>query len=217
MRNEPSLLSAEHAGTPLDPVGPSGRAKEAIWADFEFGFWHPFGQHGREGPSDILRRKRSEAERNGWTLWSFQYRTPQTLAAWRRELSSSSGPVLVFCSRGISAIDPDRPGGQAITSDCTRYCWPDDRKWRPIPELIRVPHPFGPGKRVASAFVVRGVHDLVERFKPLAIEWLSRGKWRADPLPTRPEYLIRRGGDMVMRDVRAILELGPPYLAVVGL
>jgi hypothetical protein len=81
-----------------------------------------------------------------------------------------------------------------------------------IPELIRVPHPFGPGKRVASAFVVRGVHDPVGRFKPLAIEWLSRGEWRADPLPTRPEYLIRRGGDMVMRDVRAILELGPPYL-----
>jgi hypothetical protein len=60
------------------------------------------------------------------------------------------------------------------------------------------------------------VHHPVERFEPLAIEWLSRGKWRADALPTRPEYLIRRGGNMVMRDVRAILELRPPYLAVVG-
>src|SRR5215813_9924253 len=121
MRTESSLLNTPHAEIAFGPVGQTERAEEAIWADFEFGFWHPFGQHGRESPLGILRRKRGEAERNGWTLWSFQYRTPETLAAWHRELSSASGPVLVFCSRGISAIDPDRPGGQATTSDCVRY------------------------------------------------------------------------------------------------
>jgi hypothetical protein len=160
--------------------------------------------------------ERNEIEQNGWTLWSFQYRTPETLAAWSHELSSATKPVLVFCSRGVSAIDSDRPGGRSTTSDCQRYRWPDDREWQPIPKLIRVPHPFSPGRRVASAFVVSHVH-LVERFEPPAIEWLSQGKWRPDALPTRPEYLIRRGGNVVMRGVRAILELRPPYLAVVGL
>ncbi len=200
----------------MRPVNSGERSQESIWAHFEFGFWHPFGQHGREAPSDILRRKCSEIEENGWTLWSFQYRTAEALAAWRHESSSATKPILVFCSRGVSAKDPDRPGGRATTIDCARYRWPDDQEWQPIPKLIRVPHPFGPDKRVASAFAVRRVH-LVERFEPLPIEWLSRGKWRAGAVPTRPEYLIRRGGNIAMRDVCAILELRPPYLAVVGL
>ena len=38
------------------------------------GFWHPFGVHGGETREHIIKRKRSEIENNGWTLWSFQYR-----------------------------------------------------------------------------------------------------------------------------------------------
>jgi hypothetical protein len=31
--------------------------------NFELGFWHPFGSHGRESPEDIINRKRSETEK----------------------------------------------------------------------------------------------------------------------------------------------------------
>jgi hypothetical protein len=48
---------------------------------------------------------------------------------------------------------------------------------------------------------------------PLRRDDSLRGEWRADTLPARPEYLIHRSGDLMMR-VRAILE--PPHLAVVG-
>ncbi len=216
MRVESRMSSTQHSEIPR-PVGSSGYKKEAIWADFELGFWHPFGQHGREAASDILRRKQRETERNGWTLWSFQHRTPETLAAWCGELASAQGPILVFCSRGGSAIDPDRPGSLARTSDCTRYRWATGGEWRAMPHLIRVPHPFRPGKRFATAFVVRRVHDASVDFDRPEIEWLRKGKWCADRLPTRPEILIRRGGAIAMPNVGAILELQPPYLAVVGL
>lgn len=191
------------------------------WDEFELGFWHPFGEHGRESALDIIHRKRREIEKNGWTLWSFQYRTPTTLCDWCRELSAakSSDPIVVFCSRGDSTVDPDRPGSQTKTSDCRQYKFVagNDTSLRPIPSAIRVPHPFKPGKAVASAFVVRRVHHPVKPFERPVIEWFSQGKWRKDKLPTRPEYLIRRGGNSAMRDVSAVLELQPPYLAVVKL
>src|SRR5258708_23634418 len=114
------------------------------WEDFELGFWHPFGSHGRESPEDIISRKRSETDKNGWTLWSFQYRRPEALDAWYRELSFAKprGPVVVFCSMGHSAIDPDRPGALTRTADCIRYRVISDRSWRAVPLLIRDPHPF---------------------------------------------------------------------------
>ncbi len=216
MRTESNLLTAQHTETPPNHGALDNPLSDMDWANFEMGFWHPFGQHGREAPSDIIDRKRSETEKNGWTLWSFQYRTPETLANWCRALSSARGPVLVFCSKGSSAVDPDRPGALAKTSDCTLYRWPDSREWRPVPGLIRVPHPFAPSKRVASAFVVRRVHPIGQFERP-QVEWLSQNKWRADALPTRPEYLIRRGGKIGMRDVSVVLELQPPYLAIVTL
>jgi hypothetical protein len=136
------------------------------WENFELGFWHPLGSHGRESPEEIVNRKRSETEKNGWTLWSFQYRRPESLNEWYRELSLAKprGPVVVFCSMGNSAVDPDRPGALTTTADCREYRFVghDDAYWRPVPPLIRVPHPFGPKKDVASAFVVRCVHHPVK-------------------------------------------------------
>jgi hypothetical protein len=55
--------------------------------DFELGFWHPFGSHDSGSPEDIINRKRSETEKNGWSLWSFQYRRPESLNEWYRELA----------------------------------------------------------------------------------------------------------------------------------
>ena len=192
---------------------------ETDWKNFDFGFWHPFGQHGRESPSDIIHRKRNETEKNGWTLWSFQCRTPQALDQWCSELSSARlrGPVVVFCSRGRSAVDPDRPGARAKTSDCRQYKFVGQDDWHPVPSLIRVPHPFNPGKTLATAFVVRRVHHPIKLLDGPSVEWFSKGKWREDEIPTRPEYLIRRGGKIGMREVSAVPELTPPYLAIVRL
>jgi hypothetical protein len=63
----------------LADVATKSHAEFQNWADFELGFWHPFGSHGRESPEDIISRKRSETDKNGWTLWSFQYRRPEAL------------------------------------------------------------------------------------------------------------------------------------------
>jgi hypothetical protein len=187
--------------------------------DFELGFWHPFGSHGRESPEDIINRKRTETDKNGWTLWSFQYRRPDALDEWCRELSFAKprGPVVVFCSMGHSTIDPDRPGTLTRTADCRRYRFVGDESGQAVPSLIRVPHPFRPGKTVASAFVVRRVHHPIKLFQPPFVEWFSRGKWHESAVPTRPEYLVRRGGKIAIRNIRAVLELQPPYLAVVKL
>ena len=115
------------------------------WEDFELGFWHPFGSHGRESPEDIISRKRSETDKNGWTLWSFQYRRPEALDAWYRELSFAKprGPVVVFCSMGHSAIDPDRPGTLTRTANCMRYRFIGDGSWRAVPQSSS---PFRAGK-----------------------------------------------------------------------
>jgi hypothetical protein len=81
--------------------------------------------------------------------------------------------------------------------------------------LIRVPHPFNPGKTVVSAFVVRRVYHPVSLLERPTVEWFSQDEWRANEVPSRPEYLIRKGGTIRMRDISAVLELAPPYLAFV--
>ena len=190
------------------------------WENFELGFWHPFGPHSRETAEDIIHRKRRETERNGWTLWSFKYRTRETLDEWYRALSSAKqrGPVFVFCSRSCSSVDPAaKPGARAEVIDCKEYrlVGHDDAHWQPIPNLIRVPHSFNPGKTVVFAFVVRRVHHPIKPFQHPAVRWLSLGKWHEERPHTRLEFLIRRGGKIAMPDVSAVLELKPPYLAVV--
>lgn len=84
-------------------------------------------------------------DRNGWTLWSFQYGTPETLDNWHRELLAARGPVLVFCSKGRAAVDPDREGSDVETIDCRHYKLVGQDEWKQVPPLIRVPHPFNRG------------------------------------------------------------------------
>ena len=83
-------------------------------------------------------------------------------------------------------------------------------------ESMFVTNPFKRQGR-ATAFIVTRV-DLVE--PPIApsvmVEWYARGKgeWSSGRLPTRGEFLVRRGGSATLRRVCAVLELSPPYLAV---
>ncbi len=194
-------------------------------AEFQIGFWHPFGAHSNEPPEEILSRKCKEITSNeGWTLWSFQYRRIETLDRWLHELvSAKPDKVWVFCSSG-KANDPATRATTAEVVDCRSYCFIGETQWRPIPDRIRVPHTFQPGKsRFASAFVVQRIIHPLPPNKMSDIEWLRRGEWRQhgmsiyrDGLPTHGEFLIRPGGTTKMRPFRAILELRRPYLAVVS-
>lgn len=194
------------------------------YAGFRIGFWHPFGPHSNEGAAQILERKREEIEANGWTLWSFKYR--RMLDDWYRELTmAEQEKICVFCSSG-GGSDPFRRGGTARVNDCRSYRLVGQADWRPMPDGVRVPHTFPLGKGQASAFVVQRVVHPVQPFAPPPVEWLSRdGQWRrgyqrgrrwCPGIPSRNEFLIRPGGTSQMRSVLAILELRPPYLAVVS-
>jgi hypothetical protein len=186
------------------------------YAAFGIGMWHPFGPHGRETPEQIIERKRAEIAANGWTLWSFQYRRPQAMEEWYRVLSAAGPWVPVFCSNSTGAVDPAETGVPVETTECRSYRMIGENEWRPWPAGVRVPHPFRDGRRQASAFVVQRVIHPVELFDLPAVEWLSEGRWRQDRVPTRGEYLIRPGGTIPMRPVRAVLELRSPYLAFVS-
>jgi hypothetical protein len=177
-------------------------------AEFQIGFWHPFGPHGDEGPDQILRRKRQEIAANGWTLWSFQHR--KCLEQWHAEIMNV-GPrvVLIFCAE---SRDAHAPTGER--KRCTHYR-PVHKTVKPIPSAVYIPHPMGK-KSQGSAFIVDKIIFPVE-FSQLPIEWMKKdGTWQTDSLPTRPEYLIRPGNGQRMRPVRAILELKAPYLAAIS-
>ncbi len=192
-------------------------------ADFEIAIWHPFGTHGRERADDIIKRKCDEIVKNGgWTLWSFQYRTPDTFARWKAEFSSTKAKsVLVFCSEGRGAKDP-----KGEPHYCKSFQFAGESTWQLIPDGIKVPHPFPRGKKLAklaSAFVVRNIIYPVEVLaQPLYVECFSLKKgWGPGfngKIWTRPEFLIRLGGKDTMLPYRAILELHyPNYFATVSL
>jgi hypothetical protein len=192
------------------------------YAAFGIGFWHPFGPHGGETTAQILQRKVKEIAENGWTLWSFQHRT--MLDAWQGHLiSAAPEEVLVFCSAG-GGNDPLNRGGTVRVADCRSYRFVGETEWRSTPERVRVPHTFRFGRGHASAFVIQRIIHPVEPFDLPAVEWLSEdGQWRkafqsgqGRGIPSRGEYLIRPGGTCRMRKVGAVLELRPPYLAVVS-
>jgi hypothetical protein len=185
-------------------------------AAFKIGIWHPFGPHGRETPEQIIERKRVEITANGWTFWSFQYRRPEVLAAWYRELSVTGQTAIAFCSNSAGAVDPADTGDPVGTTECRSFRFVGQEEWRPWPVGVRVPHPFRESKRQAAAFVVSRVIYPVEAFTLPAVEWLSGDRWRQDRVPTRGEYLIRPGGTVPIRPVRAVLELKAPYLAFVS-
>jgi hypothetical protein len=185
------------------------------YADFELAIWHPFGPHGRETAEEILQRKRREIEGNGWTLWSFQHRRIEVLEEWSRLLSTVKSP-LVFCSNSPGAIDPAERGAPVGVRYCRSYRPACQRDWKAIPGTVKVPHPMRARNRDPSAFMVQRIVYPTERLPSVAVEWFSKGQWQVKPLPTRGEYLIRRGGLEGLRAVRAILELRPPSLATVS-
>ena len=121
------------------------------FGDFKIGFWHPFGPHAEETPEQIIRRKSDEIASNGWTLWSFQHR--KTLASWCSTIrESGADKVFVFCSHSAATRNPS---SKAIP--CTRYRFADSSIWQPFPNGVKIPHPFGPGKKTAAAFVVQNL------------------------------------------------------------
>ncbi len=227
----PRAGAARAAHPAAGAVGPIGKAA-CLWArgsvaapfgpretmniaEFAIGFWHPFGPHGRETPEQIIQRKQGEIAINGWTLWSFQWRRPEVLGAWCRELSAALS-VVVFCSDSTGADDPADAVSSVDTIDCRSYRLAGKDAWQSLPAGVRVPHPFRTGRSQASAFVVQRIMHPVEPFTRPPVEWLSEGQWRQRPVPTRGEYLIRPGGTVRMRRVRAVLKLRAPYLALVS-
>jgi hypothetical protein len=188
------------------------------WEQFVIGFWHPFGPHSDETEAQILERKVREIEANGWTLWSFQYRP--MLAHWHLELTAANpDKVWVLCSAG-GGRDP-LEGSGARVRDCRSYRLAGESAWRSFPNTIRVPHAMRPAQDQVSVFVVQRVIHPLQMTKLPEVEWLSKAGWRTDGLPhygnglpTRGEYLIRRGGSARLRPCAAVLDLRPPYLAV---
>jgi hypothetical protein len=177
-------------------------------AAFQIGFWHPFGPHADETAEEIIERKQNEIEKNGWTLWSFQFRND--LALWHQEIvKANPSQVLVFCSQGKGASDP-----KGVRQYCNYFIPMGQVAPMPIPTVIKVPHPMGT-RTNGSAFIVKKVIYPVEP-RSISVEWLKKGKWQTASLPTRPEYLIRAGSGQPMRPFRAVLELQAPYLAEVG-
>jgi len=176
--------------------------------EFKIGFWHPFGPHAGETTEEIIKRKRDEINKNGWTLWSFQFRN--TLKLWYQEIEKAKpNRVLVFCSEGKGARDPI--GERKL---CNYYIPINEVRPKEISIEIQIPHPMGKRTK-GSAFIVKNIIYPVE-YKAIPIEWLKNTKWQTAPLPTRPEYLIRFGQGRSIRKFRAILELQYPYLAEVG-
>ena len=183
----------------------------AMWDRFEIGFWHPFGPYAGLSPAQILEWKASETARYGWTFWSFAYAPPK---AWLDQLASVSGPVFAFCSHSEAARDPDQHRGALLASHFRHV---DDGDWQAMPEqqIMKVTNPFKRKER-ALAFKVARVLPISPQAPPFNVEWYSKGDraWRSDVLPTRGEFLIRKGGRVRPRRVVAVLELEKPYLAV---
>jgi hypothetical protein len=183
------------------------------WLRFEAGFWHPFGTHAGEGREQIVKRKRSEIELTGWTLWSFQFR--KSVTVWQEVLAKlEASRVWALCSDSRRARDPSgRP------TPCTFYRLSATSPWCDVPPTIAIPHPMSHG-RVACAFVVKAVQIIepASREPPMCVSWYSTqtGTWRNDSLPTRGEYLIRHGGRSCLRPVYTVLELKEPYVVEIA-
>ena len=183
------------------------------WHLLEYGFWHPFGPYTGLSVAEILKWKRDETSRHGWTLWSFAY--SRSASRWLSELAGCSGAVFALCSVSPAARDPDPYRGARLAS---HYRFLAEDAWHPMPDprLMKVTNPFRRSGR-ALAFKVARVIELQPQVPPILVEWFSRSesRWRSEPLPTRGEFLLRSGGAVALRRVCAVLELAPPYLAEV--
>ncbi len=128
-------------------------------------------------------------------------------------LADNGEPTYVLCSFSAGARDPDVHRGARLA---THYRFASETLWHamPDPALMKVTNPFRRHGR-ALAFKIGRVVELTPQVPPFHVRWYSRieKQWRSDPLPTRGEYLIRRGGPVPLRSVCAVLELIPPYIA----
>ena len=155
-------------------------------------FWHPVGPHGGESFDDIIRRKRTEIDAHGYTLWSFAAGGTGRVEAWRRELRGRS---LVSCSVvccGATTKDPHL--GSAETVPWMTESSADARTWVPIPGRITNYH--RPARRngiVCSGFVVEAIEAPRSMCVARPTRWLrmqaNEGRWESSRLPTRGEYL----------------------------
>jgi len=161
-------------------------------------------------PAQVLKWKAAETASYGWTFWSFAYATPE---AWLEQLAKISGPVFVLCSHSPSARDPDVHCGDRLASHFRHA----DADWQAMPEphAMKVTNPFKRKGR-ALAFKVARVIPVPPQAPPFCVEWYSKGDraWRSEAVPTRGEFLIRRGGSSRPRRVSAVLEIAAPYLAI---
>jgi hypothetical protein len=180
------------------------------WSVFTIGFWHPFGSHGGETRDQILERKASEANENGWTLWSFQHRTEEMIGLWLNEIRKAQPKsVFVLCSDSRGTINPRGEIGSV-----KEYRFADSNDWKPIPPKIKIPHPSQ--KPNATGFIVKRVIPPQQLWgqPSFYVELLRRdGIWLNHSLYSRPEFMIRTGGNLALRPVYAVLELETPYIA----
>lgn len=182
------------------------------WNNFTLGFWHTFGPHGGETTEQILDRKAEEIHKTGYTLWSFQHRTRNTLQEWFRLIEAAkSNSIYVICSDSPGAKD-----GAGIVNYCTDYLPPHTNNWEAIPSTIKIPHPFNKTSN-ATAFVVKQIirPEEIHTQPAFSVEWFSQGHWRTDRVPTKGVYLIKPGGEIPLRRTGAVLELQSPYVVSV--
>ncbi len=182
-----------------------------ILDNFKIGFWHPAGAYGGLSFEEIVKWKHDEAERYGWTLWSFAH-TPLA-DQWFVHVNKESGPVHVLCSVGPRAKDP-HPSKPPLATYFRFHG--EGEHWGKMPDEkeMHVTNPFKK-KELATAFVVMSVHQLDGTAPDFGVSWYSKGDWREDRLPSMGQYLVRRGGKAKLRRVHALLELKPPYLATI--
>jgi hypothetical protein len=187
-----------------------------VWDKFQLGFWHPFGPYTGLSTAEVLEWKRDETTRYGWAFWSFAY--SPTADIWLERLKDAKGPVYALCSYSPNARDPDRHKG-ALRA--TYYRWLDETEWQamPDPDVMKVTNPFK-RRGLALGFKVRRVIRLDPVIPPVQVEWFRKRDrtWCSDDLPTRGEFLVRKRRSALhsteLRRVEALLELVPPYLAV---
>jgi hypothetical protein len=184
------------------------------WDHLDLAFWHPFGPYCGLSEEAILRWKSDEVERHRWTFWSFAY--APTAAKWSSVLREHSGPIHVLCSYSPTAQDPFP---NAKPRRATHYRFLNESiEWQAMPSGDGVMFVTNPFKRqgLATAFKITRVEVLHPPVTPAAtVEWFARGQeqWSSRDLPTRGEFLVRRGGKANLRQVCAVLECSPPYLA----
>src|SRR5262249_49800870 len=153
--------------------------------------WHPFGPYTGLSTDEVLEWKSGEVKRHGWTFWSFAY--SPSADTWLNLLAEARGPTFALCSHSVGARDPDDNRGTLLA---THYRYLAAGPWEPMPDpkIMKVTNPFK-RRGLALAFKVQRVIALDPVIPPFAVEWYAKGelRWRSDPLPTRGEFLIRRG------------------------